>query len=47
MSYAKARSTLLAASWQVDGTRGATGQRSAVVYTKFPEIMCGNGRDAI
>ena len=47
MSYAKARSILLAASWQVDGSRDATGQRSAAVYKQFPEIVCGNGRDAI
>ena len=47
MSYAKARSTLLAASWRIDGSRDATGQRSAVVYKQFPEIVCGNGREAI
>ena len=47
MSYAKARSTLLSASWQVDDRRGANGQHSAVAYKQFPEIVCGNGRDAI
>lgn len=43
MTYAMARSSLLAEGWAPDRDRGAAGQ----AYKPFPEIICGNGRDAI
>lgn len=45
MGYAQARSSLLADGWQPDGDRGAPGRPPA--YRQFPEVVCGQGRDAL
>lgn len=46
VSYAEARSHLLAQGWQPEGDRAGAGRPSGL-GGQFPEVVCGSGRDAM
>lgn len=45
--YAKARDRLLALSWRPDLGWGLSGVRPVLGYPGYPEILCGEGMDAV
>lgn len=47
ISYAKVRSKLLAGGWKADRERAAIGSDPGAAYKQYPEIICGNGYDAM
>jgi hypothetical protein len=45
--YATARAKLLGSSWNADSARGNSGVRKQLAYRQYPEILCGEGYDAV
>jgi hypothetical protein len=45
--YASARSKLLAASWKAESGWGKSGVHKQLAYRQYPEVLCGEGYDAI
>jgi hypothetical protein len=45
--YAGARAKLLAASWVADSGRGESGGHKPLAYRQYPEVLCGQGYDAV
>lgn len=46
-SYAKARASLLAKGWRADEEWGISGVHRKRSFNQYPEILCGEGYDAI
>ena len=45
--YAAARARLLAASWKADSSRREFSLSKQPEYRQYPEVVCGDGRDAV
>lgn len=45
--YASARARLLAASWKADSGWGESGVHKQLAYRQYPEVVCGDGHDAV
>jgi hypothetical protein len=45
--YAAARATLLDAAWNADAGWGLAGVHGQLAYRQYPEVLCGDGRDAV
>ena len=45
--YAKARANLLANGWRTDDQWGISGPHRSRSFNQYPEILCGEGYDAI
>jgi hypothetical protein len=45
--YATARASLLGAAWKADAAWGLAGVHQALTYRQYPEILCGEGYDAV
>jgi hypothetical protein len=45
-SYATARSQLLRSAWTPDSTWGKSGVHKQLAFQQYPEVLCGEGRDA-
>jgi hypothetical protein len=45
--YASARARLLRTSWKPDSSRGAGGAPGRLAYPQYPEVVCGQGYDAV
>ena len=45
--YASARAKLLAASWKADSGWGDSGVHEQLAYRQYPEVVCGDGYDAV
>lgn len=46
-SYAKTRANLLASGWRTDEEWGISGPHRSRSFNQYPEILCGEGYDAI
>jgi hypothetical protein len=46
-SYASARAKLLATSWKADSARGEPDASGPRAYQQYPEVVCGQGYDAV
>ena len=45
--YAVARAKLLGTSWKADSAWGKSGVHGQLAYRQYPEILCGEGYDAV
>ncbi|MBK0394384.1 hypothetical protein [Ramlibacter algicola] len=45
--YATARAQLLRTGWKADRTWGEAGVGGRRTYPRYPEVLCGHGRDAV
>ena len=45
--YASARAKLLATSWKPDLSWGISGVSGRLAYAQYPEVVCGQGYDAV
>ena len=46
-SYSKIRERLLTLSWRPDSGWGLSGVHQVLGYPEYPEILCGEGMDAV
>jgi hypothetical protein len=45
--YSEVRERLLTLSWQPDPSWGHSGVHEILSYPEYPEVLCGNGMDAV
>jgi hypothetical protein len=45
--YASARTKLLAILWKADSGWGESGVHKQLAYRQYPEVVCGDGYDAV
>lgn len=45
--YADARARLIGSGWKTDATWGTSGVHGIGGYPRYPEVLCGEGRDAV
>jgi hypothetical protein len=46
-SYAAARSRLLRSAWTADSTWGESGVHKRLAFQQYPEVLCGEGYQAV
>ena len=46
-SYATARSQMLRSAWTADSTWGKSGVHKRLAFQQYPEVLCGEGYDAV
>jgi uncharacterized protein len=46
-SYATARSNLFRSAWTADSTWGKSGVHKQLAFQQYPEVLCGEGYDAV
>jgi hypothetical protein len=46
-AYATARGKLIGSGWRTDAAWGTSGVHAMRAYPKYPEVLCGEGYDAV
>ena len=46
-SYASARAKMLGKAWEPDASHGASAVSGHLAYPQYPEVVCGEGYDAV